>query len=93
LEANGFLISLLEMLVVNGPISGACDDSDPHPITFFQKTDLAAFCLKVFKGERKGGEAEMDLAALLQEPGFQEVVFSVSQHQFCQHAILAQSFS
>lgn len=53
---------------------------------------LSCFCLKVFKGERKGGEAGMNLAAVLQEPGFQEVVFSVSQHEFCQCAILAQSF-
>lgn len=35
----------------------------------------------------------MDLAAVLQEPGFQEAAFSVSQQEFCQHAILAQSFS
>lgn len=39
---------------------------------------------------RRGGDGPCCYTA---EPGFQEVVLSISQHEFFQCAILAQSFS
>lgn len=80
------------MLVFNGPVSRAWDHSDPQPVTFFQKTDLLGFA-KGFQRRAERGEVEEDLAAIVQEPDFQEVVLSLLQHESFLHATLESSTS
>lgn len=79
------------MLVFNGPVSRAWDHSDPQPVTFFQKTDLLGFA-KGFQRRVERGEVE-DIAAIVQEPDFQEVVLSLLQHESFLHATLESSTS